>query len=137
MSANIRADVLLVDGAVQGAVFKVATMSGTRLLLSTARKRSQGGTTNSGWLLAARERISHQFVGGITERVGDFTVYRPPGVPPLVVGPPLTQEVPRDASTVLSLTKHAKLFCTHLALEVIEPLPCVKLGSVDKPVYHG
>jgi hypothetical protein len=53
---------------------------------------------------------------------GRLTIFHPPGVMPVVVGPPLTQEVPRDAITVLSLTEHAKLFHPHPALEVVKPL---------------
>jgi hypothetical protein len=54
-----------------------------------------------------------------------------------MVGTPLPSAVPRDASTVLSLTEHAKFFRPKPELKVIDPLRCVNLGSSDKPIYHG
>jgi hypothetical protein len=85
----------------------------------------------------SRERISHPSVGGITERVGDLSVHQPVDATTLKVGTPLLPALPRDASTVLSLTEHAKFFRPKPEPEVIDPLRCVNLGSSDKPIYHG
>jgi hypothetical protein len=135
-AANMHADVLLVDGPASLEVLQVASRSHAKLVLSTTRKRSHS-LSNTGWKLVSRERISHPSVGGITERVGDFSVHQPVGANTLMVGTSLSLAVPRDASTVLSLTKHAKFFRPKPKLEVIDPLRCVNLGSSDKPIYHG
>jgi hypothetical protein len=111
--------------------------SEARLILSTQRKRcSKKRTTPTEWSQVGRERISHSFVGGVTERVVDLSIYQPTGViaPPL--GPALKQAIPRDASTTLSLGEHAKLFRPIPTPQLVEPLACVNLGSREKPVYH-
>jgi hypothetical protein len=96
------------DGSVNQEVFEVASRSEARLLLSTARRRSRtkNGPTPD-WKLVNRERISHQLVGGITEKIVDLCIYQPSAAVPIIPGPQLAQEVPRDASTVLSLKEHA------------------------------
>jgi hypothetical protein len=133
--SNMQADVLLIDGAPDKASFSVATSSRVKLVLSTGRKRTN--SSRFGWQLVSRERISHQYVGGISDKTVDFTVYQPVGATLLDSGSPLPREVPRDASTVLSLKAHAKFFRPRPTLEVVDPLRCVNLGSVEKPIYHG
>jgi hypothetical protein len=134
--ANMNANVVLVDGAPSRPAFDVATRSGARMLLSTARTRSRGVSTG-GWWQVTRERISHSLVGGITTRVVDFTVHQPTDAATLVTRGAIPAAVPRDASTVLSLAQHAKIFRPAPTLEVIDPLRCVNLASNDKPIYHG
>jgi hypothetical protein len=136
-SAQMRADVILVDGVANNEVMDVAKAAGARLVMSTVRKRRSISASISNWKQVGRERISHQFVGGITERVVYLSIYQPPGAAPLTLASPLAQEVPRDASTVLSLMEHAKMFRPIPTPEVFEPLACVNLGTKEKPIYHG
>jgi hypothetical protein len=106
------------------------------LILTTQRRRANRmGST--GWQQVGRERISHQFVGGTTERIVDLSIYQPPGATPLTLAPPIQQEVPRDASTILSLKEHAKFFRPIPSPATIEPLTCRNLGTDEKPIYHG
>jgi hypothetical protein len=134
-TAAMRADVLLVDGVADDAVMGVAQRANARLILSTAQKRSRLTVTR--WTQVSRERISHQFVGGVTESMVDLSIYQPPGALPLALGPPLTPEIPRDASTVLSLKEHSSMFRPIPSPDVVEPLTCVNLGTTEKPIYHG
>jgi hypothetical protein len=135
--AQMRADVVLVDGIANDEVLQVAKSAGARLVMSTVRKRRTIGFSATSWNQVGRERISHQFVGGITDRVVDLSIYQPPGATALCLGPPLAREVPRDASTVLSLKEHATMFRPIPSPDVVEPLACVNLGSLQKPIYHG
>jgi hypothetical protein len=66
----MRADVLLVDGVADDAVMGMAQRANARLILSTAQKRSRLTVTR--WSQVGRERISHQFVGGVTESMVRF-----------------------------------------------------------------
>ena len=134
-SAQMQADVVLVDGPVSAEVLRMASKCGARLILSTIRRRQ--ALSGLGWTQVCRERVSHQFVGGVTERVVDLSVFQPSGSPILSPGAPLVQEVPRDASTTLSLKEHSKFFRPVPAPEVVEPLTCVNLGAADQPCYHG
>jgi hypothetical protein len=136
-SAQMAADVMLVDGVASAEVLEVANKSGARLILSTVRRRRAKGVSGKGWIQVCRERISHQFVGGVTEREVDLSVFRPSGSGTLNLGPALVQEVPRDASTVLSLKEHAKYFRPIPTPEVVEPLVCLNLGTPERPIYHG
>jgi hypothetical protein len=136
-SSQMQADVVLVDGVATRDVLDMASRSGARLVLSTVRKCSSKGVSRTGWTQVERERISHSFVGGITERVVDFCISRPAEAASLALGPPLAQEVPRDASTVLSLMEHAKYIRPMPSPDVVEPLACLNLGSVERPIYHG
>ena len=91
-SAQMNADVVLVDGPACAEVFQVASRSGARLILSTERCRKR--PSGLGWMQVCRGRISHQFVGSVTERVVDLSVFRPLGSPLLSPGLALVQEVP-------------------------------------------
>ena len=88
----MNADVVLVDGPACAEVFQVASRSGARLILSTERCRKR--PSGLGWMQVCRGRISHQFVGSVTERVVDLSVFRPLGSPLLSPGLALVQEVP-------------------------------------------
>ena len=134
-SAQMNADVVLVDGPACAEVIRVASRSGARLILSTKRRRKM--PSGLGWMQVCRERISHQFVGGVTERVVDLSVFRSLGAPLLRVGPALVKEVLRGASTVLSLKEYCKYFRPIPTNKVVEPLSCVNLGTADRPYYHG
>ena len=131
----MNADVVLVDGPACAEVFQEASRSGARLILSTERRRKM--ISGMGWKQSCRERISHKFVGGVTERVVDLSVFQPLGSPELRPSSELVQEVPRDASTVLSLKEYCKYFRPIPANEVVEPLTCVNLGTSERPYYHG
>jgi len=131
----MNADVVLVDGPACAEVFQAASRSGARLILSTERRRKM--PSGMGWKQSCRERISHKFVGGVTERVVDLSVFQPLGSPVLHPSSELVQEVPRDASTVLSLKEYCKYFRPIPANEVVEPLTCVNLGTSERPYYHG
>jgi hypothetical protein len=133
--ANLKADVALIDGVACVEALAAADRSGARLVLSTSRTRSRPGKGT--WCQVGRDRISHHSVGGITAAIADLTAYQPWWAPALTLGPPLQPEVPRDASTVLSLAEHAKFFRPVPSPEVIQPLRCVNLGSTEKPIYHG
>jgi hypothetical protein len=74
----MHADVVLVDGVANDAVLRVAQSAGARLVLSTVRTR-RARTTNSSWNQVGRERISHKFVGGVTDGLMDLSIYRPIG----------------------------------------------------------
>jgi hypothetical protein len=81
-------DVLLVDGFTNQDVLLVGTQSNARLILTTQRRRANRAGSK-GWQLVGRERISHHFVGGITERIVDLSIYQPPGATSLTLGPPI------------------------------------------------
>jgi hypothetical protein len=85
--ARMQADVVLVDGVASSDVLNLAQQSGTRLILSTQRKRCSNRATPSEWTQVGRERISHSFVGGVTERVVDLSIYQPTGAVALHLGP--------------------------------------------------
>jgi hypothetical protein len=76
-------------------------------------------------------------LGGVTESIVDLSIYQPPGALPLALGPPLAPEIPRDASTVLSLKEHSSMFRPIPSPDVVEPLNCINLGTTEKPIYHG
>jgi hypothetical protein len=136
--SNMMADVVLVDGPADPGTLDVATRSGARLVLSTTRTRSRRKQPEgTGWKQVARERISHQFVGGITEKIVDLTIHQPSTASTIQAGDALPQAVPRDASTVLSLAEHAKFFRPAPTPEIVDPLRCINLGSEAKPIYHG
>jgi hypothetical protein len=137
-STQMKAEVILVDGVVDKEVCAVASKSEARLMLSTTRKRSRAkNDLPSSWKLTTRDRISHKLVGGVTEKIADLSIYQPSDATAIDPGPALVQEVPRDASTVLSLKEHAQFFRPIPTPEVIEPLRCVNLGTTEKPIYHG
>jgi hypothetical protein len=137
-AANMKADVVLVDGSASQAEFEVANRSESRIVLSTTRRRSNSNRcSTSGWKQVHRERISHQQRGGVTAKIVDLTIHQPRESRDIEPGPPLVQEVPRDASTVLSLKEHCNFFRPIPTPEVIDPLRCVNLGSDEKPIYHG
>jgi hypothetical protein len=91
--AQMKADVVLIDGVVNSDVLRVASKASARLTLSTVRKQ-RGTASTASWIQVGRERISHKFVGGVTERVVDLWIHQLQGASPMLLGPPLAQEVP-------------------------------------------
>jgi hypothetical protein len=76
--ANMKANVALIDGVACSEALEAADRSGLRLVLSTTHKRSLTGKGGSStWRQVTRERISHQFVGGITAAIADLTLHQP------------------------------------------------------------
>lgn len=127
-----RAAVFLIDGLASTALLVRASQSRAKMVLSTRRMRRPA----HGWLERTQD-LSHQALGGVTEKTQQLVVHLPAESPLGAFAPRMLGSPGRDASTVLMVNEHCHLLRpTPSPLEVF-PLRCLNLGTDEWPVCHG
>jgi hypothetical protein len=124
--------IILVDGPASNTILIGASASQAKLVLSTRRRRRPA----IGWHETLIS-VSHQFVGGVTEKSETLVVHFPITSSLSTFNPTVSGSPGRDASTVLLVNEYSHLLRRIPTPLEVFPLRCVNLGSEAWPVYHG